>query len=71
MVLAPGVGIRSSGMEDALKAEEEESTEAGIDVPEDLKDYRRASVLSINTGGRKFTLPPPSDCLLTHNTPPR
>ena len=28
-----------SDMEDALKAEEEESIEADIDVPEDLKDY--------------------------------
>lgn len=40
VVLAPGVGIRSSDMEYVLKAEEEESIEADIDVPEDLKDYR-------------------------------
>ena len=39
MVLAPGVGIRSSGTEDALKAEEEESIEADIGVPEDSMDY--------------------------------
>lgn len=64
-----------SDMEYVLKAEEEESIEADIDVPEDLKDYRRASVLPINTGwGRQIqysTPPPPSDCLLTHNVPPR
>lgn len=29
-----------SDMEYVLKAEEEESIEADIDVPEDLKDYR-------------------------------
>lgn len=61
MVLAPSVGIRSSGTEDALKEEEEESIEADIDVPEDLKDYRRASVLPINTGwGRQiqYSTPP-------------
>ena len=39
VVLAPGVGIRSSGTGDALKAEEEESIEADIGVPEDSMDY--------------------------------
>ena len=58
MVLAPGVGIRSSGTGDALKAEEEESIEADIDVPEDLKDYRRASVLPINTGAGSLPCSP-------------
>ena len=55
-----------SDMEYVLKAEEEESIEADIDVPEDLKDYRRASVLPINTGAG--SLPCPPSLSLTVNT---